>query len=86
MVLEHPELPLHNNASELAARRQARARDISLHTMSEAGTKVKDAFMTVSQTAKKLGVRTYEYIQDRVSGEFKMTSLADLILEKSHLS
>ncbi len=85
-VLKHPELPLHNNASELAARRQARARDISLHTMSEAGTKVKDAFMTVSQTAKKLGVRTYEYIRDRVSGEFKMTSLADLILEKSQPS
>ena len=83
LVLEYPELPLHNNASELAARRQARARDISLHTMSKAGTKVKDAFMTVSQTAKKLGVRTYEYIQDRVSGECKMTSLADLIFEKS---
>jgi len=51
--------------------------------MSEAGTKAKDTFMTISQTAKKLGVRTYEYIRDRVSGELKLPSLAQLIREKS---
>jgi len=83
MVLEYPELPLHNNTSELAARVQARERDVSLHTMSEAGTKAKDTFMTISQTAIKLGVRTYEYIRDRVSGEYKLPSLAQLIREKS---
>ena len=83
MVLKHPQLPLHNNASELAARVQARERDISLHTMSEAGTKAKDTFMTISQTAKKLGVRTYDYIRDRVSGAFNMTALAQLVIDKS---
>lgn len=81
--LKQPELPLHNNASELAARVQARARDVSLHTKSEEGTKIKDSLMTISQTAKKLGVSTYEYILDRVSGEFRLTSLAELILQKS---
>ncbi len=83
LVLKYPELPLHNNASELSARVQARARDVSLHTMSESGTKIKDTFMTISQTAKKLKVRTYDYIRDRVSGEFKLPSLAQLIVEKS---
>ncbi len=83
LVLNYPELPLHNNASELAARVQARERDVSLHTMSAAGTQAKDTFMTISQTAKKLGVRTYEYIRDRVSGELKLPSLAQLIREKS---
>jgi regulator of replication initiation timing len=83
LVLKYPELPLHNNASELSARVQARARDVSLHTMSESGTKIKDTFMTISQTAKKLNVRTYDYIRDRVSGEFKLPSLAQLIAEKS---
>jgi hypothetical protein len=83
LVLKYPELPLHNNASELGARVQARARDISLHTMSEEGTKIKDTFMTISQTAKKLGVRTYDYIRDRVSGELKLPSLAQSIHEKS---
>jgi hypothetical protein len=53
--LEQPQLPLHNNASELAARVKARARDVSLHTKSAAGTKIKDSLMTISQTAKKLG-------------------------------
>ncbi len=83
LVLKYPDMPLHNNASELAARVQARARDVSLHTRSEEGTKIKDTFMTISQTAKKLGVRTYEYIRDRVSGENKLPSLAQLIEEKA---
>jgi len=83
LALNYPEIPLHNNASELAARVQARYRDVSLHTMSEKGTKIKDTIMTISQTAKKLGVRTYEYLYDRVSGNYKMPSLAQLIEKKS---
>jgi hypothetical protein len=83
LVLDYPELPLHNNASELAARVQVRKRDVSLHTVSKAGTEAMDICMTISQTARKLGVRTYEYILDRVSGEFKLPSLAQLIREKS---
>ena len=82
-VLRHPELPLHNNAAELAARVQARARDVSLHTKSKAGTKAKDTFMSIVQTAKKLGVNTYQYLYDRVSGKFELPSLAQLIREKS---
>jgi hypothetical protein len=78
-VLHHPELPLHNNDAELGARVQARVRDVILHTKSEAGTKAKDTFMSIVQTAKKLGVRAYEYIHDRVSGKFELPSLAQLI-------
>jgi hypothetical protein len=83
MVLRHPELPLHNNDAELGARAQARVRDVSLHTKSNAGTQAKDTFMTIVQTAKKLGVSAYEYIHDRVSGKFELPSLAQLIREKS---
>ena len=83
LVLDYPELPLHNNASELAARVQVRKRDVSLHTISKAGTEAVDICMTISQTARKLGVRTYEYILDRVSGKFELPSLAQLIREKS---
>jgi hypothetical protein len=39
--------------------------------------------MTIGQTAKKLGVSVYEYIRDRVSGEYKLPSLASLIRQKS---
>ena len=44
LVLQRPELPLHNNAAELAARSQARSRDVSLQTKSVAGTKAKDTY------------------------------------------
>jgi hypothetical protein len=83
-ILDLPELPLHNNASELAARVQARVRDISFQTRSDAGTKIKDTFMSINETAKKLGVSFYDYVYDRVSGEFKLPSLADLIKQKAH--
>lgn len=83
LVLEHPQLPLHNNASELEARVQARVRDVSFQTRSTKGTKIKDALMTINQTAKKLGVSFYDYIRDRITGKFKLPSLADLIAQKT---
>ncbi|MDQ7089433.1 MAG: transposase [Methylococcales bacterium] len=82
-VLELPKLPLHNNAAELGARRQARARDISFQTRNEKGTKIKDSFMSLAETAKKLAVSFYDYVYDRVSGEFKMPSMANLIAQKA---
>ena len=82
-VLDLPQLPLHNNAAELGARVQARARDVSFQTRSEKGTKIKDTFMTINQTVKKLAVSFYNYVYDRVSGRFELTSLADLITQKA---
>jgi hypothetical protein len=83
LVLEFPFLPLHNNPAELGARVQARMRDINLHTISENGTKAKDTFATIVQTAKKLGVNIYNYFYDRVAEKFEMKALSDLIIEKS---
>lgn len=83
LVLTHPELPLHNNASELGARTQARYRDISFHTINEKGTEAKDTFMTIVGTAKKMAVNTYHYFYDRVSGTNEMPSLASLIKIRS---
>ena len=39
--------------------------------------------MTIVETAKKLGVSTKEYFEDRIYGKFKMPSLADLISKKA---
>ncbi|HFA52115.1 MAG TPA: hypothetical protein ENJ95_24120 [Bacteroidetes bacterium] len=80
-VLHYPFLPLHNNAAELAVRRKVRKRDISLHTMSERGTRTQDAYMTVVHTAVKLGVSACDYIADRVSRRFNMTPLAKLVAQ-----
>jgi hypothetical protein len=79
LVLEHPEIPLHNNASELGARRRVRKRDVSFGPRTAAGTRAWDTFMTIAATAQKLGVSFYHYILDRVSEARQMPNLADLI-------
>jgi hypothetical protein len=78
-VLDHPEVPLHNNASELGARVSARRRDVSLHSKSVRGARAMDIFTTLVQTCKKLGVSAYAYLRDRLSRDRRMPSLADLI-------
>jgi hypothetical protein len=80
LVLVHTFLPLHNNSAELGARVQARIRDINLQTISENGTKSKDTFATIVQTARKMGVNLYQYIFDRVSKKYEMPSLAEVIM------
>jgi len=81
-VLKYPELPLHNNGSELEVRAEKRRQDVSLQTKTEEGTKAKDTFLTITQTAKKLGVSAYEYIYDRISRQFNLPSLAELIEQR----
>ncbi|MDQ7089097.1 MAG: hypothetical protein Q9M50_14905 [Methylococcales bacterium] len=39
--------------------------------------------MSLAETAKKLAVSFYDYVYDRVSGEFKMPSMANLIAQKA---
>jgi uncharacterized NAD-dependent epimerase/dehydratase family protein len=83
-VLKYPDLPLHNNTPELGARQKVRKRDISLHTMTSKGTKVQDAWMTIVQTAIKLGVNIFEYIQEKISNPNNQTiSLAEVIYQKA---
>lgn len=85
-VLDHPKLPLHNNAAELAARRKVRKRDVCLHTMSAQGTRVQDAYLSIIETAKKLGVSAFEYLTDFVSGTRNMMPLPKLIALKQRES
>jgi len=83
LVLQCPFLPVHNNGSELGTRAQARIRDINFQTVSANGTRAKDTFCTLVQTARKLGVNFYRYIYDRVAKKFEMPALAELIRLKS---
>jgi len=82
-VLSHPEIPLHNNASELAVRRRVRKRDVSFGPRSTAGVEAWDTFQTLAATAQKLGVSFLSYIFDRVSGRNALPSLASLITERA---
>ena len=82
-VLAHPDLPLHNNAMELAARRRVRKRDVSFGPQSRAGAQAWDTFQTIGATAAKLGVRLYHYLCDRLRHPTTTPSLADRIGERS---
>jgi regulator of replication initiation timing len=82
-VLKYPELPLHNNDAELGARAEKRRQDVSLQTKTKEGTEAKDTFLTITQTAKKLGVSAYEYIYDRISKQFNMPSLSKMIEQRT---
>ncbi len=83
MVLAHPDIPLHNNPAELGARARVRKRDVSFGPRTRDGAKAWDTFMTLAETATKLGVSFYHHIYDRVSGAYQMPSLADLIAEQA---
>ena len=83
MVLTHPEIPLHNNPAELGARARVRKRDVSFGPRTHEGAKAWDTFMTLAETATKLGVSFYHYIHDRVSGIYQIPALADIIEERA---
>jgi hypothetical protein len=80
-VLEHPELPLHNNAAELAVRQRVRKRDVSFGPRSEAGKEAWDTFMTLAETTRKLGVSFYIYLRDRILAAHTIPPLAELITQ-----
>jgi hypothetical protein len=79
LVLQHPELPLHNNASELGVRQRVRKRDVSFGPRTEHGVRAWDTFATLAETTKKLGVSFYHYLNDRISGTNQIQPLADLV-------
>lgn len=82
-VFAYPEMPLHNNPAELAARRRVRKRDISFGPRTPDGVAAWDTFMTLAATARQLGVSFYDYIYDRVSGARTLPDLADMIRERT---
>ena len=79
LVLKHPELPLHNNPAELAARFRVRKRDISFGPRTQDGKQAWDTFMTLAATTKKLGISFYEYIRDRITKQNAIQPLPELI-------
>jgi len=81
LVLQHPELPLHNNAAELAVRQRVRKRDVSFGPRTQAGARAWDTFASLAATTKKLGISFYQYLQDRVSATHQIPPLADLVTQ-----
>jgi hypothetical protein len=81
-VLDRPEVPLHNNASESDIRDYVKKRKISGSTRSDDGRRCRDTFATLKKTCRKLGVRFWDYLRDRVRGLGQVARLPDLIRQR----
>lgn len=79
LVLERPEIPLHNNLSESDIREWAKKRKISAGTRSELGRRCRDTFISLKKTCRKLGVSFLRYLQARIGGTDEVLPLPDLI-------
>jgi hypothetical protein len=82
-VLERPEVPLHNNAMESDIREFVKRRKVSGGTRSAAGRRCRDTFASLKKTCRKLGIRFWDYLQDRVRGLGRIPRLADLIRQRA---
>jgi len=79
LVLDRPDIPLHNNTSERDIREYVKKRKISGSTRSDLGRCCRDTFTSLKKTCRKLKVSFWEYIKDRVSGRNTIEPLADLM-------
>ncbi len=82
-VLERPEVPLHNNAMESDIREFVKRRKLSGGTRNEAGRRCRDTFASLKKTCRKLGVRFWDYLQDRIRGLGHIPRLAELIRQQA---
>jgi len=82
-VLERPEVPLHNNASESDIRDYVKKRKISGSTRSDDGRRCRDTFASLKKTCRKLSIRFWDYLQDRVRGLGTVPRLAEIIRQRS---
>jgi hypothetical protein len=82
-VLERPEIPLHTNAIESDIREFVKRRKISGGTRNDAGRRCRDTFASLKKTCRKLGLRFWDYLQDRVRGLGQVPRLAELIHHKA---
>lgn len=83
LVLEHPEIPLHNNLSEHDIRQYVKKRKISAGTRSAAGRRARDTFLSLKTTCRKLGQSFWSYLQDRLGGLEEIPCLWELIKAKA---
>jgi len=83
LVLERPEIPLHNNLSERDIREYVKRRKISGSTRSEKGRKARDTFISLKKTSRKLGISFWKYLKDRIGHLEGIPPLPELIRQQA---
>jgi hypothetical protein len=79
LVLDRPDIPLHNNLSETDIREYVKKRKVSGGTRSELGRRCRDTFASLKKTCRKLGQSFWQFLNDRLSGAGVIPPLPDLI-------
>ena len=79
LVLDYPNVPLHNNLAEIAVREGVIKRKISYGTRSELGKLAWENMLSIQDTCRKLGISFYRYLYDIFSDSYSMPRLYDLI-------
>jgi hypothetical protein len=83
LVLERPDIPLHNNSAENAIREYVKKRKISGGTRSDTGRRCRDTFTSLKKTCRKLGVSFWQYLKDRIENNSLIPDLSDLVRQQA---
>jgi hypothetical protein len=83
VVLDHPEIPIHNNHSEQQIRIMVQKRNISHGTRSDAGRKARDTLTGLMLTCRKLGVSFWDYLIDRLKKAGEILPLDEIIRQRA---
>ncbi len=82
LVLDYPEIPLHNNLSENDIREYVKRRKISGSTRNEVGRRCRDTFTSLKKTCRKLEISFWKFLRDRIMGRKEIPYLPELIISK----
>lgn len=86
VVLERPDIPLHNNLSENDIREYVKRRKISGSTRSDEGRRSRDTFTSLKKTCRKHGISFWKYLNDRVRGTCQIPPLGEWIRQRASTS
>jgi len=82
LVLERPDIPLHNNLSENDIREYVKKRKISGSTRSPTGRRCRDTFTSLKKTCRKLGISFWDYLSDRIECKNNIPLLSNIMVSK----
>jgi hypothetical protein len=82
-VLDHQDIPLHNNSCETDVREAVTKRRVSGGTQSDLGRRARDTFLSLKRTCRKLGVSFWKYLNDRNAAVKNIPRLSQLIIDRS---
>jgi Transposase IS66 family len=81
LVLQRPDIPLHNNLSERDIREYVKRRKVSGSTRSDDGRRCRDTFASLKKTAIKLKISFWGYLIDRITNQLKVPWLPNLLIQ-----